>query len=66
VVLKTLSHIGSLHGYGIVLHIQRVSDELLQRAHFIRCFSAWNRAEVFMVVSRLRSALLHFGLEAIQ
>jgi PadR family transcriptional regulator, regulatory protein PadR len=28
-VLKTLSQMGSLHGYGIVLHIQRVSDELL-------------------------------------
>jgi transcriptional regulator len=29
-VLKTLSQAGSLHGYGIVLHIQRASDELLQ------------------------------------
>jgi PadR family transcriptional regulator PadR len=29
-VLKTLSQRGKLHGYGIVLHIQRVSDELLQ------------------------------------
>jgi PadR family transcriptional regulator, regulatory protein PadR len=28
-VLKTLAQTGSLHGYGIVLHIQRVSDELL-------------------------------------
>lgn len=28
-VLKTLSQLGSLHGYGIVLHIQRASDELL-------------------------------------
>jgi PadR family transcriptional regulator PadR len=28
-VLKTLSQMGTLHGYGIVLHIQRVSDELL-------------------------------------
>src|ERR1700733_10194710 len=28
-VLKTLSQVVSLHGYGIVLHIQRVSDELL-------------------------------------
>ena len=28
-VLKTLSQLGSLHGYGIVLHIQRSSDELL-------------------------------------
>jgi len=27
--LKTLSQIGELHGYGIVLHIQRASDELL-------------------------------------
>src|ERR1700678_3544394 len=29
-VLKTLSHVRELHGYGIVLHIQRVSDELLR------------------------------------
>jgi transcriptional regulator len=29
-VLKTLSQRGKLHGYGIVVHIQRASDELLQ------------------------------------
>src|ERR1700723_2947050 len=29
-VLKTLSQMGSLHGYGIVLHIQRASDDLLR------------------------------------
>jgi transcriptional regulator len=29
-VLKTLSQTGSLHGYGIVLHVQRVSGDLLQ------------------------------------
>jgi PadR family transcriptional regulator PadR len=29
-VLKTLASSGSLHGYGIVLHIQRASDELLR------------------------------------
>src|ERR1700721_1581440 len=28
-VLKTLSQMGALHGYGIVLHIQRASDSLL-------------------------------------
>jgi PadR family transcriptional regulator len=28
-VLKTLSQAGPLHGYGIVLHIERASDELL-------------------------------------
>jgi transcriptional regulator len=28
-VLKTLAQIGDMHGYGIVLHIQRASDELL-------------------------------------
>jgi PadR family transcriptional regulator, regulatory protein PadR len=27
--LKTLSRMGELHGYGIVQHIQRASDELL-------------------------------------
>lgn len=29
-ILKTLSQRGKLHGYGIVLHIRRASDELLQ------------------------------------
>ena len=29
-VLKTLSQTAKLHGYGIVLHIQRASDELLR------------------------------------
>jgi transcriptional regulator len=29
-VLKTLAQIGELHGYGIVLHIQRASEELLR------------------------------------
>lgn len=29
-VLKTLSQLGTLHGYGIVLHIQRASEELLR------------------------------------
>jgi PadR family transcriptional regulator, regulatory protein PadR len=29
-VLKTLAQRGRLHGYGIVLHIERASDELLQ------------------------------------
>jgi PadR family transcriptional regulator PadR len=29
-VLKTLAQRGKLHGYGIVLHIQRASDDLLQ------------------------------------
>ncbi|WP_158752303.1 PadR family transcriptional regulator [Acidobacterium sp. S8] len=28
-ILKTLSQRSKLHGYGIVLHIQRASDELL-------------------------------------
>jgi PadR family transcriptional regulator, regulatory protein PadR len=29
-VLKTLSRVGQLHGYGIVLHVQRASEELLR------------------------------------
>jgi len=29
-VLKTLASTGALHGYGVVLHIQRASDELLR------------------------------------
>ena len=28
-VLKTLAHMGDLHGYGIVLHIERASEDLL-------------------------------------
>ncbi|HZL25091.1 MAG TPA: PadR family transcriptional regulator [Acidobacteriaceae bacterium] len=28
-VLKTLAQVGELHGYGIVLHIQRASGDLL-------------------------------------
>ena len=29
-VLKTLASSGSMHGYGIVLHIQRASDDMLR------------------------------------
>jgi PadR family transcriptional regulator PadR len=29
-VLKTLSQVGALHGYGIALHIQKASNELLR------------------------------------
>ncbi len=29
-ILKTLAHSSSLHGYGIVLHIERVSGDLLR------------------------------------
>ena len=28
-ILKTISQLGSMHGYGIVMHIRRVSDERL-------------------------------------
>ena len=28
-ILKTLSQLGEMHGYGIVMHIRRVSDDLL-------------------------------------
>jgi PadR family transcriptional regulator, regulatory protein PadR len=28
-ILKTLSQLSSMHGYGIVMHIRRVTDELL-------------------------------------
>ena len=28
-ILKTLSQLGQMHGYGILMHIRRVSDELL-------------------------------------
>ena len=46
-VLKTLSQISSLHGYGIVLHIQRASDELL-RVKKVRCIrrcTGWSRTD---------------------
>jgi len=29
-ILKTLAQLGSMHGYGIVLHIQQVSDDRLR------------------------------------
>ena len=29
-VLKALQQLGAMHGYGIVLHIQRISDEVLR------------------------------------
>lgn len=29
-VLKTLAQLGSMHGFGIALHIQRVSDQALR------------------------------------
>ena len=29
-ILKTLLQVGSMHGYGIVLHIQQQSDDLLR------------------------------------
>ncbi len=29
-VLKTLSQLGAMHGYGIVVHVQNASDELLK------------------------------------
>jgi PadR family transcriptional regulator, regulatory protein PadR len=28
-ILKTLSQLGSMHGYGIVMHIRRVTEEVL-------------------------------------
>jgi PadR family transcriptional regulator, regulatory protein PadR len=28
-ILKTLSQLGSMHGYGILTHIRRVTDEIL-------------------------------------
>jgi len=28
-ILKTLSQLGEMHGYGILMHIRRVTDELL-------------------------------------
>jgi hypothetical protein len=45
-VLKILSQMGEVHGYGIVLHIQRASDELLsRRGHSIPLCTVWNRVD---------------------
>ena len=46
-VLKTLAQMGSLHGYGIVLHIQRASDSLLsvEEGSLYRLCTAWNRTD---------------------
>jgi len=48
-ILKSLSQLGSMHGYGIVMHIERVSDELLnvEKARFIRRCTAWSRTDGF-------------------
>jgi PadR family transcriptional regulator len=29
-VLKALQHLGAMHGYGIVLHIHRITDDVLR------------------------------------
>ena len=29
-ILKSLAHLGNMHGYGIVVHIQQVSDDQLR------------------------------------
>ena len=44
-ILKTLAQTRSLHGYGIALHIQSASDELLQveEGSFIQLFIVWSR-----------------------
>jgi hypothetical protein len=45
-VLKTLSQVGRMHGYGIVQHIGRASDELLrvEEGSPTRQFTVWSRA----------------------
>jgi hypothetical protein len=46
-VLKTLAQRGEMHGYGIVLHVQKASDELLavRRVPCTRRSTAWSRAD---------------------
>ena len=46
-VLKTLSQTGPLHGYGIVLHIQRASDNYcaLRKVLSTQPCTAWNRVD---------------------
>ena len=43
-VLKTLAHNGALHGYGIVLHIQSASNDLL-RVEEVSLYPALHRME---------------------
>ncbi len=45
-VLKTLAQTGEMHGYGIVLHIQRASDELLrvEEGSLYPALTAWSKA----------------------
>jgi hypothetical protein len=40
-VLKTVSQLGSMHGYGVVMHIRRVSGEriIVERAPYIQCYT---------------------------
>src|SRR6202012_247051 len=42
--LKSLAQVGKMHGYGIVQHIQRVSDELL-RVEEVSLYPALHRME---------------------
>jgi hypothetical protein len=41
-ILKTLAQLGSVHGYGITVHIQRVSDDLLRIEACIRLSIVWS------------------------
>ena len=51
-ILKTLSQLGSMHGYGMAMHIEEVSDALLtvEKARYIPRCIAWSRADVYMDV----------------
>jgi PadR family transcriptional regulator PadR len=49
-ILKSLSHLGSMHGFGIILHIERVSDELLNVEE-----GGWVRAEWAVTESSRRA-----------
>ena len=56
-ILKTLSQLDSMHGYGIVMHIRRVTDELLiveEGSLFPHC-TAWSRTAGCVPVGPLRS-----------
>lgn len=53
-VLKTLFQMGSLHGYGIVLHVQRASDSMLsvEEGSLSRLCTAWSRTDGLVLSGR--------------
>ena len=66
VLLKTLSQLGSMHAYGIGMHIEEVSDALLRwkKARYIPRCTAWSRADGCSDVEDAASGLESFLRDA--